>query len=124
MDKEKIADGTTSPTKPTPDSGRRFARHRADVPLAATVLAQDGYQRFEGRCSEIAVAGLGAVISTTLVVGEIVSLEICLPSPLQNLKLRAVVRRRNGLFHGFEFLELQAEQRELILAFCQGQKQA
>ena len=79
---------------------------------------QDGYKSFEGRCSEIAEAGLGAIISTELAVGETASLEIALPVPHQPLKLRSVLRRRKGLFHGFEFLHLQPEQREVILSFC------
>ena len=111
-------------TKSTPESGRRFARHRTDLRLTATVLMQDGYKTFEGHCNEIAEAGVGAIMSTPLAVGEIVSLEISLPSPFQRLRLQAVLRRQKGLFHGFEFLELQPEQRELILSFCQAQKQA
>ncbi len=121
-DKGNVAGRTTGFTGSSPE-GRRYVRRRADLPITATVLTQDGYKSFEGRCREIAEAGLGAIIATELAVGEIVSLEISLPSPYQPLKLRSVLRRQKGLFHGFEFLELQPEQRDVILSFCQAQKQ-
>ena len=116
-DKENVAGRANGFSRSLPEA-RRYARCRAELPITATVLAQNGYKSFQGRCSEIAEAGLGAIISTELAVGEIVSLEISLPSPYQHLKLRSVLRRRKGLFHGFEFLELQPEQRDVILSFC------
>ena len=97
---------------------RRFTRHRTDLPLTVTVLRQDGYVRLQGRCHEIAEAGLGGVISTALVAGEVVSLEFSIPDLPQSLVLRAVVRHRAGLVHGFEFIGLSPEQRECILAFA------
>jgi len=96
---------------------RRFTRHRTDLPLTVTVLRQDGYVRLHGRCHEIAEAGLGGVISTALVSGEVVSLEFSLPDVPQPLALRAVVRHRAGVVHGFEFIGLSPEQRECILTF-------
>ena len=121
-DKEKVAGRTIGFSRSSPEA-RRCVRRRADLPITATVLTQDGYESFEGRCSETAEAGLGAIIATKLAVGEIVTLEISLPSPFQRLKLRSVLRRRKGLPHGFEFLELQPEQLDVILSFCQEQKQ-
>jgi hypothetical protein len=96
---------------------RRFTRHRTDLPLTVTVLRQDGYVRLQGRCHEIAEAGLGGVISTALVSGEVVSLEFSIPDVVQPLALRAVVRHRAGFVHGFEFIGLSPEQRECILTF-------
>src|SRR5437879_12115605 len=83
---------------------RRFTRHRTDLPLTVTVLRQDGYVRLQGRCHEIAEAGLGGVISTALVSGEVVSLEFSIPDMVQPLALRAVVRHRAGFVLGFECL--------------------
>jgi len=97
---------------------RRFTRHRTDLPLTVTVLRQDGYVRLQGRCHEIAEAGLGGVISTALVAGEVVSLEFSIPDVPQPLLLRAVVRHRAGLVHGFEFIGASPEQRDCILTFA------
>jgi PilZ domain-containing protein len=96
---------------------RRFTRHRADLPLTVTVLRQDGYVQLQGRCHEIAEAGLGGVISTALVAGEVVSLEFSIPDVPQPLVLRAVVRHRAGFVHGFEFIGLSPEERDCILTF-------
>ena len=97
---------------------RRFTRHRTDLPLIVTVLRQDGYVRLQGRCHEVAEAGLGGVISTALVSGEVVSLEFSIPDVSRPLVLRAVVRHRAGFVHGFEFIGLSPEQRECILTFA------
>ena len=97
---------------------RRFARHRTDLPLLVKVLGQDGYIRIHGRCTEIAESGLGAVITAELSAGEMVSLELNLPNGSQ-LSLRAVIRHRMGFLHGFEFVGLEPEQTEPILAYCQ-----
>jgi hypothetical protein len=96
---------------------RRFPRHRTDLPLTVTVLRQDGYARLQGRCHEIAEAGLGGVISTALVAGEVVSLEFSIPDVPEPLVLRAVVRHRAGFVHGFEFIGASPEQRDCILTF-------
>ena len=96
---------------------RRFTRHRTDLPLTVTVLRQDGYVRLQGRCHEIAEAGLGGVISTALVSGEVVSLEFSIPDVPEPLVLRAVVRHRAGFVHGFEFIRPSPEQRDYILTF-------
>jgi hypothetical protein len=97
---------------------RRFTRHRTDLSLTVTVLRSEGYVRLQGRCHEIAEAGLGGVISTALVSGEVVSLEFSVPDQPQPMVLRAVVRHRAGFVHGFEFIGLSPEQRERILTFA------
>ena len=51
--------------------------------------------------------------------GEIVSLEIPLPLSPYPLKVRAIVRYRDGLRYGFEFLTLTDPQRETIRRVCE-----
>src|SRR5207302_9333092 len=96
---------------------RRFTRHRTDLPLTVTVLRQDGYVQLQGRCHEIAEAGLGGVISTALVAGEVVSLEVSILDVPEPLVLRAVVRHRSGFAHGSEYIMSSAEQRDGTLTF-------
>ena len=97
---------------------RRFARHRTDLPLIVKVLGQEGYVRIHGRCTEMAESGLGAVVAAELSPGEIVSLEFTLPDGTQ-LSLRAVIRHRMGFLHGFEFVGMQRQQVETVLAYCE-----
>jgi hypothetical protein len=98
-------------------STRRYARYRTDLPLIVKVLGPGGYVRIHGRCFEIAQAGLGAVTTTELVPGEVVSLEFLIPDGPE-LLVRAVVRHRMGYLHGFEFVGLFPEERERIRIFC------
>jgi len=99
-------------------STRRIARYRTEIPLIVRVLGQDGYIRVHGRCFEIAEGGLGAVITSEFGAGEMVSLEFTLPTSPELQVVRAVVRHRMGFLHGFEFIGLLPEQRELIKTYC------
>lgn len=99
-------------------SARRFARYRTEIPIIVRVLSQEGYVRVHGRCFEIAEAGLGAVITSELPAGEMVSLEFTIPNAPDPYVIRAVVRHRMGFLHGFEFINLLPEQRESIRKLC------
>jgi len=99
-------------------SARRFARYRTEIPIIVRVLSQEGYVRVHGRCFEIAEAGLGAVITSELPAGEMVSLEFTIPDAADPYVIRAVVRHRMGFLHGFEFVSLLPDQREAIRKLC------
>jgi hypothetical protein len=99
-------------------STRRYARYRTEIPVIVKVLGQDGYLRIHGRCFEIAENGLGAVITSEFRAGEMVSVEFSLPDIDDLQVVRAVVRHRMGFLHGFEFVGLLPEQRELIKDYC------
>jgi hypothetical protein len=98
---------------------RRYARFRTEIPIIVKVLGKDGYVRIHGRCFEIAEAGLGAVITSELVAGEMITLEFSIPEVPEIFVMRAVVRHRMGFLHGFEFIGALRTQSELIQAFCQ-----
>jgi c-di-GMP-binding flagellar brake protein YcgR len=99
---------------------RRHPRYRADFPLKATALRDDGYTEIQGRCSDIGQGGIGAVLNGELPSGEVISLELHLPSSLKSLAIRAIVRYQKGFVHGLEFLGLSDEQQLAINAFCTG----
>jgi len=99
-------------------STRRYARYRTEIPVIVKVLGQDGYLRIHGRCFEIAENGLGAVITSEFRAGEMVSVEFSLPGIEELQVIRAVVRHRMGFLHGFEFVGLLPDQRELIRTYC------
>lgn len=99
-------------------STRRYARYRTEIPVIVKVLAKDGYVRIHGRCFELAEAGLGAVITSELKVGEMVTLEFSIPDAAQIFVIRSVVRHRMGFLHGFEFVGALPEQIETIQKFC------
>jgi hypothetical protein len=100
-------------------STRRYARYRTELPVIVKLLGKDGYVRIHGRCFELAEAGLGAVITSELIAGEMVTLEFSIPGVSEVFVMRAVVRHRMGFLHGFEFVGALARQTETIQAFCQ-----
>ncbi len=100
-------------------STRRYARYRTELPVIVKILAKDGYLRIHGRCFELAEAGLGAVITSELSAGEMVTLEFTIPDAPQVFVIRSVVRHRMGFLHGFEFIGAPPEQIEIIQKFCQ-----
>ena len=51
--------------------------------------------------------------------GEVVSMELSLPMSPFPIKFRALVRYRDGLRHGFEFLTMSAAQRHEIRRVCE-----
>jgi hypothetical protein len=97
---------------------RRFPRYRADFPLTATVLDEQGYFESQGRCSDIARAGMGAVLTCNAQPGDVLALTLQLPNRVEVLAVRAIVRYRNGFVHGLEFLKLTPEQQLAIDEFC------
>src|SRR5215469_11214222 len=97
---------------------RRYPRYRADYPLTATALEQGGYFESQGRCSDIAHAGMGAVLTSNAQPGDVLTLKFQLPNSSNTLSVRAIVRFRNGFVHGLEFLGLTPEQQSSIDKFC------
>jgi hypothetical protein len=98
---------------------RRYARYRTEIPVMVKVLGPEGYVRIHGRCFEIASAGLGAVITSELTAGEMVTLEFSIPDVPEIFVMRSVVRHRMGFLHGFEFIGALPEQSARIQAFCE-----
>jgi hypothetical protein len=72
-----------------------------------------------GRSSELGLDGIGGTITGELNLGEVVSMELALPLAAYPMKLRAVVRYRMGLRHGFEFLTLSPEQHAILGRVCE-----
>jgi len=83
-------------------------------------MFQDGeFRTCWGRSTEMGQDGIGATLTGSLESGEIVTLEIPLPLTPYPIKVRAIVRYRQGLRYGFEFLTLNEAQRDTIRRVCQ-----
>ena len=72
-----------------------------------------------GRSNELGEDGVGGTLTGELEPGEVVSLEVSLPLAAYPLKLRALVRYRQGLRHGFEFLAVNSQQRDVLRRVCE-----
>jgi hypothetical protein len=97
---------------------RRHQRHRADFPVQASLLKENGYLQLSGRCGDLGHGGMGAVLTAEVAKDEVVSLEFGLPGSPAPLVVRAIVRFSKGLLHGFEFLGLSGEQQAAIDEYC------
>ena len=99
-------------------TSRRFTRHPLDVRVSVHAFRSGESVSLWGRSNEMGEDGLGATLTGELEAGEVVSMELSLPMAPFPIKFRALVRYRDGLRHGFEFLTLTAAQRDEIRRVC------
>jgi PilZ domain len=113
--------GTLPNPNPGPGTSRRFPRYALDLRLAVHVFrpGTGASASVWGRSSELGEDGIGGTLTGELETGEVVSMEFSLPLTAYPMKVRALVRYRRGLHHGFEFLALSAEQRAVIRRVCE-----
>ena len=97
-------------TSETLSDRRRHPRYRFSVPII--IRSADGTVK-RGISIEISESGLSAITSDSLKLDDTVELE-----PIAGGKAQAVVRRNTGKVYGFEFLNLSAEQIQLITESC------
>ena len=110
---------TAPPTAARPTFTRRFPRFVIDVRLQVKMFQAGEFRQCWGRSTEMGQDGIGATLTGSLEPGEIVTLEIPLPLTPYPIKVRAIVRYRQGLRYGFEFLTLNENQRDTIKRVCQ-----
>ena len=113
---------STSSSQPAPakhNFTRRFPRFAIDVRLQVKMFQAGEFRTCWGRSTEMGQDGIGATLTGSLEPGEIVTLEIPLPLTPYPIKDRAIVRYRQGLRYGFEFLTLNDNQRDTIQRVCQ-----
>jgi hypothetical protein len=118
------ADNASSALSNAPSSSkvtytRRFPRFAIDVRLQVKMFQAGEFRSCWGRSTEMGQDGIGATLTGSLEPGEIVTLEIPLPLTPYPIKVRAIVRYRQGLRYGFEFLTLNDGQRDTIERVCQ-----
>jgi hypothetical protein len=98
---------------------RRFPRFPVDVRLSVHVLREGEKISMWGRSNELGADGIGATLTAEIEPGEVVWMELSLPLAAAPIRMRAIVRYRDGLRHGFEFLALSGEQRESVARVCE-----
>jgi PilZ domain len=102
-----------------PNFTRRFPRFAIDVRLQVKMFQDGEFRTCWGRSTELGQDGIGATLTGSLETGEIVTLEIPLPLTPYPIKVRAIVRYRQGLRYGFEFLTLNDAQRDTVRRVCE-----
>ena len=102
-----------------PKKLRRYPRYSLDVRVSVKVFRPGAPIELWGRSIELGQDGIGVTLTGQLEAGEVATLELALPGGATPLKLRALVRYRDGLRHGFEFLARDTAQQELIQRTCE-----
>src|ERR1041385_1911045 len=102
-----------------PAKKRRYPRFPLNTRVSAKVFRPDAPLELWGRSIEFGQDGIGITLTGELAPGEVATLELTLPGSSMPLKIRALVRYRDGLRHGFEFLARDAMQREVIRHACE-----
>jgi len=102
-----------------PKKLRRFPRYQLDIRVSVKVFRPGAPLEVWGRSIELGQDGIGITLTGQLEPGEVATLELTLPGSGMPLRLRALVRYRDGLRHGFEFLARDGMQHELILRTCE-----
>jgi hypothetical protein len=114
------APGKKLATNKSPSAyARRFPRFAVDARMQVRMFQAGEFRSCWGRSTELGQDGIGATLTGDLETGEIVSLEIPLPISPYPLKVRAIVRYRQGLRYGFEFLTLNTTQSDMIRRVCE-----
>ena len=98
---------------------RRYPRFALDVRVQVRMFQNGAFLNCWGRSTEFGQDGIGATLTGELEKGEIVSLDIPLPFSPYPLQVRGIVRYRQGLRYGFEFLTLSPAQRHTIGRVCE-----
>jgi PilZ domain len=102
-----------------PKKLRRYPRYSLDVRVSVKVFRPGAPIELWGRSIELGQDGIGVTLTGQLEAGEVATLELTLPASATPLKLRGLVRYRDGLRHGFEFLARDTAQRELLQRTCE-----
>ena len=122
-EKNALAAGTKENASGKPGAAkysvaRRFPRFALDVRLQVKMFQEGEFRTCWGRSVEIGQDGIGATLTGSLEAGEIVTLDIPLPLTPYPIKVRAIVRYRQGLRYGFEFLTMNDAQRDTLQRVC------
>jgi hypothetical protein len=117
--KSASKESKTPGAKGSATPNRRFPRFPLDIRVSAKVFRAAEAISLWGRSIEFGQDGIGVTLTGELEPGEVATLELTLPASGTPLKLRALVRYRDGLRHGFEFLARDDIQREAIRRTCE-----
>jgi hypothetical protein len=111
-----------------PINRRRYERYEIDTGLQVTKLGVGQQGTIRGRSLSIGEAGIAGVFVTAWDVGTPVHIEFSVPVTSIPVRVAGVVRNHSHYRAGFEFVDLNSDQREIIsktcraLALLQGRK--
>ncbi len=103
-----------APGKRSSRSMRQFPRFQLDVRVLVHIFRNGTNTTVWGRSTTLSQEGIGATLTGEMEIGEVVGLEFGVPLTPHPVKLRGIVRYKNGFQYGFEFLAVDGNQRQAI----------
>jgi c-di-GMP-binding flagellar brake protein YcgR len=97
---------------------RRYQRYEIDTQLQVTVLGVEQRETMRGRALNISEAGIAGVFVTAWDVGTPVRLEFSVPITRNPIRVGGLLRSHSGQSYGFEFVDVNSDQREIISKTC------
>ena len=97
---------------------RRFPRYEFDTEIHVAAFGEEKQEVMRGRALNISEAGVAGLFVTGWDAGTAVNLKFFVPVASNPLSVEAVVRSRSDHRYGFEFVELNPAQREVIDKTC------
>ena len=97
---------------------RRFPRYEFDTEIHVDAFGEEKQEVMRGRALNISEAGVAGLFVTGWDAGTAVNLKFFVPVASNPLSVEAVVRSRSDHRYGFEFVELNPAQREVIDKTC------
>ena len=99
---------------------RRFARVKVQAPFVIRGIGSRLPSGHRGQGLNLSEGGVGGVVSGEWLPGQVVTMELILPTTGESLVLNARVRHRNSPRCGFEFLAPEAGMIDKIRGLCNG----
>ncbi len=103
------------PAPKSPSRNRQVVRYTVDLRVRVT---PDGQATIHCRSNDLNKDGIGVLLPSELPIGTRATIEFSLPKCPVPLKLRSLLRHREGFRSGFEFVHLTSEERHAIRVFC------
>jgi hypothetical protein len=103
---------------------RMFLRYELDARATVFVSGDAGTQKLSVRTLDIAEGGMALMCPVELPTNSSLQVEVKLPGTGELLKIRGLVRNRNGFRFGIEFLRVRDDQQKMIRHYCRQAKLA
>jgi hypothetical protein len=102
----------------SPTNTRRSQRYELEAELRATPSGVEQRGMMQGRALNISEVGIAGVFVTGCDVGTPVNLEFLVPVTSTPMRVAAIVRNQTDHRYGFEFVDLSADQSEVLRKTC------
>jgi hypothetical protein len=101
-----------------PINRRRYQRYEIDTQLDVTVLGVEQRRTMRGQALNISEAGIAGIFVTVWDVATPVHLEFSVPITRNPIRVEGLLRSHSGHCYGFEFVDLNPDQREILSKTC------